>query len=166
MAISKSSHLFQTIILGIQPLVFRGVIVWWRMICTLHFFVFSTDSLAKMTCFSMKPPNKKLMIYCWWFRNPRANHLGCTKPCKKWINYQPQVVLARFLNHQQYLPYQQNKERKLFPWRWRRRSTEVWHPVSRVRTSCVEAQIRPTGVNKNEGTRYQLEMELVTNGRK
>ena len=25
-------------------------------------------------------------------RNPKANHLTCMKPCKKWVNYQPQPV--------------------------------------------------------------------------
>ena len=26
------------------------------------------------------------MWYCWWFRNPKANHLRCITPCKKWNN--------------------------------------------------------------------------------
>ena len=34
----------------------------------------------------------------------RENHLGCIKPCKQWdIHYQPQLVNAGFLNHQQYV---------------------------------------------------------------
>ena len=27
--------------------------------------------------------------YCWWFRNPKANHPTCMKPCKIW--YTPEV---------------------------------------------------------------------------
>ena len=38
--------------------------------------------------------------YCWWFRD-LANHLGCIQSCKI-INYQAQLVIARFLNHEQY----------------------------------------------------------------
>ena len=42
--------------------------------------------------------------YCWCFRNPIPNHLGwCWNLVNNGINYQPQLVLAGFLNHQQYL---------------------------------------------------------------
>ena len=33
---------------------------------------------------------------CWWWRHPKANHLGCINPCKWWdFNYQPQLVFCR-----------------------------------------------------------------------
>ena len=40
--------------------------------------------------------------YCWWFRNPKQPPFGCIKPvANNGINYQPQLVNAGFLNHQQ-----------------------------------------------------------------
>ena len=41
--------------------------------------------------------------YCWWFRNPKQPPFGCfPNPINNGINYQPQLVIAGFLNHQQY----------------------------------------------------------------
>ena len=40
--------------------------------------------------------------YCWCFRNPIPNHLGCEKNfVNDWINYLSLNWLAGFLNHQQ-----------------------------------------------------------------
>ena len=55
--------------------------------------------------------------YCWWnkLRNP-ANHLKCIKTLQiMGIIYQPQLVHAGFLNHQQYLaPLQPSNIKHLF----------------------------------------------------
>ena len=41
--------------------------------------------------------------YCWWFRNPAITTWDANKPVvNDGINYQPQLVIAWFLNHQQY----------------------------------------------------------------
>ena len=51
---------------------------------------------------------------CWWFRNPKADHplelWMLIKPRKSWdIHYQPQLVNAGFLNHQQYPTFKKAK---------------------------------------------------------
>ena len=43
-----------------------------------------------------------IIQYCWWFRNPKQPPFGCKKTCKNGLNYQPQLLLAGFLNHQHY----------------------------------------------------------------
>ncbi len=52
------------------------------------------------------PPSTAMAMacvrYCWWFRNPIPNHLGCVKPIVNiGINYHINWW-AGFLNHQQY----------------------------------------------------------------
>ena len=40
--------------------------------------------------------------YCWWFRNPAITTWDAKSLVNTGINYQPQLVIAGFLNHQQY----------------------------------------------------------------
>ena len=79
----------------------------WRMTCSWKFFIrwSSTDHhwiesppmISQFQFHRICSPQK----YCWWFRNPKANHrLDAWNPVNTGINYQPQLVDAGFLNHQ------------------------------------------------------------------
>ena len=73
------------------------------------FFSFPTKSLGGE---KLKP---NLCLAYFWLNVDGSeipnNHLGCKKtPCKEWdFNYQPQLVIAGFLNHQQYLEVESTK---------------------------------------------------------
>ena len=73
----------------------------------------------------------RILYYCWWFRNPKANHPW--NPVNNGINYQPQLVKAGFLNHQQYsrqitILHQDFPEIWPFPFQ----NASFWGPPGRV----------------------------------
>ena len=54
--------------------------------------------------------------YCWWFRNPIPNHLGCFwHPVNNGINYQPQLVIAGFLGLNQLLTWTEKRDITVYP---------------------------------------------------
>ena len=58
-------------------------LVWVRRVKCLVFLFSALEIVAPSSQIFQHLSQHYFHTYCWWFRNPKANHLGCIKPCKQ-----------------------------------------------------------------------------------